>query len=172
MRMVNATPASVSGCPAPSVSLAQSGWGAAGVQWLLSNGAQEILPLRQGCGVGNTQPECSAEWQPAPRVLPPLNYFSCERNSSWPLNNMDLDCTGPLIHKIEFFSIANTTVLHSPRLVEPRDTEERQICPEGPRPWPPRCSRVNCIFFFNLFIFGCVGSSLRCRGFSLRWLLL
>ena len=27
-------------------------------------------------------------------------------------------------------------------------------------------------FFLNLFIFGCVGSLLRCAGFSLRWLLL
>ena len=30
----------------------------------------------------------------------------------------------------------------------------------------------NFIYLFNLFIFGCVGSSLWCAGFSLRWLLL
>ena len=27
-------------------------------------------------------------------------------------------------------------------------------------------------FFINLFIFGCIGSSLQCTGFSLQWLLL
>ena len=27
------------------------------------------------------------------------------------------------------------------------------------------------IYLFYLFIFGCIGSSLRCAGFSLRWLL-
>ena len=35
---------------------------------------------------------------------------------------------------------------------------------------------VLCMFFFfkriYLFIFGCIGSSLRCAGFSLQWLLL
>ena len=28
------------------------------------------------------------------------------------------------------------------------------------------------IYLFYLFIFGCIGSLLRCTGFSLRWLLL
>ena len=32
--------------------------------------------------------------------------------------------------------------------------------------------RVLFIYLFNLFIFGCIGSSLWCPGFSLRWLLL
>ena len=37
------------------------------------------------------------------------------------LNNMSVNCVGPLIHG--FISIADTIVLHSPRLAETMDME-------------------------------------------------
>ena len=51
-----------------------------------------------------------------------------------------------------------------------------RACPLPRRPTSAswcHSTRVNILFFlFFLFIFGCVGSSLRCVGFSSRWLLL
>ena len=44
---------------------------------------------------------------------------------SWPLNNMGLNCPGPLMWR--YFSVINTTVLHSLWLVESMDAEELQI---------------------------------------------
>ena len=43
-------------------------------------------------------------------------YLSCICLYSWPLNNMGLNCVGPLIGG--FFSIVNSVVRHNPWLVE------------------------------------------------------
>ena len=69
-------------------------------------------------------------------------YIKSERIFSCPLNNMGLNCMGPLIYG--FFSIVNTTGLHIPWSVESVDAE-LQIC----RNYVYRGPAINYTWIFN-----------------------
>ena len=85
-----------------------------------------------------------------------VEYKSKSRSGiySQHLNNMGLNCMGPLIH--ELFSIVNTTaVLYSSWLVESRDAEDQLSCifrcSVAKGPITPLKSELFKVQLYNLF---------------------
>lgn len=64
--------------------------------------------------------------------IQPLGYILPTFIYSQPLNNMGLNCAGPLIGSFLSFSKVNIMVLHDPRLLESTGAEPRvQHCGYG-----------------------------------------